>query len=441
MTLRLRANILVAVLMAGCMAALGVVALDIIRLSIREEIEAATSVASQTIGASAQLNGNQVQRMLPHLRALGRVRANDLIVVGMDGRDIYHAPQSEYKKNRNAPAWFSRLVDPELASVRFELKDGSIQVIPDASRAVMDAWDDAQNFALIALTFLTGIHGAVYWLVGHTLRPLDKILEGLTEMEHSNYDVRLPRFALPEFARVSDLFNRLAMSLAKVRRLERDQQVAALVRVRLEDERRRFARELHDELSQCITAIQTIAVAIHTQAKGASPEVTMNARNIASVAERMHDEVHQMIARLREAEDVAPEQIPPICALIEMWQMRHPEIEVSCQIDQGDVEKLENEASLTTFRVVQEALTNVARHSGASKVGISVCRRDGSDFEIVVEDDGRGIRKTDVEKPNGYGVVGMRERVHAVGGQLHFESVQGNGTKVIAILPFDSEVQ
>lgn len=439
MSLRLRVSLLMNTLLLVFLGALGAVALDILKSAVREEIQASTKVATQTLGAAVQLQGGEIGPLLPYLQSLGRVRANDVVLYGADGQELYRAPPSEYKRNRHAPEWFAGLVDANLTPITIPLSGGSLKITPDSSRANVDAWDDACSLLMLVLAFISGMHWLVHWLVSRTLQPMERIVEGLTEMERANFSARLPQFAVPEFARISETFNRLATTLTSSvcenRRLEHDQHVAALVRQRLEEERRSLARELHDELGQCITAVQTIAVSISNRTLHASPEINGSARTIATVAGRMYDSVHQMISRLREAAPAEPDEVPALPALIEAWASRHPEIKVNLDTRSAGLEVIDQDVNLAVFRIIQESLTNIARHADATHVHIMLHLDARNLLNIMVRDNGRGLTCTSNGTRSGYGVLGMQERVESLCGTFCLESAPGDGVCVRAQLP------
>jgi signal transduction histidine kinase len=99
----------------------------------------------------------------------------------------------------------------------------------------------------------------------------------------------------------------------------------------------------------------------------------------------------------------------------------------------GDA-RLSPDGNLALFRILQESLTNVARHAKATRVEVRLGRDDDS-LVLEVEDNGRGISAADAESRHSFGLMGMRERVHVLGGQLDISGVDGEGTRVRARLP------
>lgn len=219
MSLRLRINLVIAVLMAAFLLASGALIIDDTRRSIREEIAAGTKISTQLMTAVVYAGhfypttNTQREFLLSFLRNLGRVRAHDIILEDTLGNVVYQSPPSAYKAGRSAPEWFARLVAPKLEPVTLTLPGASLKILPDASRAVLDAWDDLRALAMVAAGFLALLLLLLFWLVGRSLRPLKTVLDGLSETEHGRFETRLPEFKAPEFSSISHTFNRMAQAL------------------------------------------------------------------------------------------------------------------------------------------------------------------------------------------------------------------------------------
>src|SRR5262245_51244314 len=219
MSLRFRINLIITVVTVLFSLVTAKIIVDDMRNSIREEMEAGTKVTLQLL--SAVLYGSQlVPRskepfavLLPFLHSLGRVRAHEIRLYANDGTLVYTSPPPVYKAGRAAPAWFTRVVSPDLREQELKVEGGRIQVTPDASRAVLDAWDDMRNLIGLAVGFLLLVNAAVFWLLGRALRPVAPILRGLSEMERGRLSTRLPAFSLREFDSISHTFNRMAQTL------------------------------------------------------------------------------------------------------------------------------------------------------------------------------------------------------------------------------------
>ena len=217
MSLRLRINLLITLLMLLFAAGLGRLVINDARSSIREEIEAGTRVTSQMLSGvvyASQITGTPRPFLLNFLQQLGRVRANHIRLWDTSSNSlVFESPPSTYKAGREAPDWYVSMMAPRTQPVNIVLPGARIEVIPDSSRAILDAWDDAKRVLMFASGFFVLVNLLVFWFVSRSLKPVQRILQGLTGMEHGKLDTRLPEFHLPEFRRIGDAFNRMASTL------------------------------------------------------------------------------------------------------------------------------------------------------------------------------------------------------------------------------------
>jgi two-component system sensor histidine kinase UhpB len=199
-----------------------------------------------------------------------------------------------------------------------------------------------------------------------------------------------------------------------------------------EQERKALARDLHDELGQYINAIKLDAVAVcDVAAEHSSGQAA--ARAMIANADRVYSVLRGLIRQLRPVgfDDLGVRAALEHC--INEWRTRLPavQMELSCA---AELESLDEARRLLVFRLVQEALTNIARHSSATQVRVQIepsAARSG--IEVLIVDDGVG---TDLSLPrSGLGLVGMRERVAALGGSITLASSLGGGFRVTAFVP------
>jgi PAS domain S-box-containing protein len=207
-----------------------------------------------------------------------------------------------------------------------------------------------------------------------------------------------------------------------------------------EDERRRIARELHDQMGQHLTALGLGLKVI----KDASPEpspMRERLQGLQTLTDLIGREVHHLALELRPTalDDIGLQAA--LANYTEGWAERSG-VEVDFHAIGLDGIRLPTLVETTLYRVVQEALTNVLKHAGASHVSV-VLQRSPIQVSAVVEDDGRGF---DTDSPEAaiaaerrLGVLGMRERVALVGGTLTIEANIGRGTTVIARVPLSGE--
>ncbi|NMG29830.1 ATP-binding protein [Aromatoleum evansii] len=408
------------------------------RKSIHEEVLAASHVAQQWVAVlvseTLRDRADGPERLMAHLRAVGRLRANQLEVHAPDGTRLYVSPESTYKPGRFAPDWFAERMTPALPVRHFDAGDRQIVLRPDASRAVLDAWDDLAAGLGTALALLLVLALAARLALHRALAPLAQIDAALARGADGRFDVRLPGYRVAELDRLAASYNRLADTLDDTRahnlRLEEDQAFARAVQARLEEERRVIARELHDELGQAITAVRAISGAI-LQRSDDQPQLHGSAQAILAMTGQMQDGVRAILQRLRPASTGAGELDRAVADYCRLWSGHHPDIRVDCRTVPASAPTSEA-LGLTVLRLLQESLTNVARHSGATRVEVRLDFQPGA-VALEVCDNGRGLPSD--PRPGRYGLTGMRERVAELHGELEFDTSPGGGLRVCARLP------
>ena len=205
-----------------------------------------------------------------------------------------------------------------------------------------------------------------------------------------------------------------------------------------EDERRRIARELHDETCQTVAAL---AVGLDTVRRAATPEEAgAKLEDARALATRTLDGLHRVIFDLRPSvlDDLG------LVSAVRWWVARHltpAGIAARVEIENLD-DRLPPTVEIPVFRAVQEALTNALRHSGARTVLIQMSNERGM-LSVDIEDDGRGFSPAAVAKPaesgQGLGLLGMRERIEILGGTLTIDSSPGSGTHLSFRVPVPKE--
>lgn len=465
MNLRLRVSLTISLIGIACVAVMAYMLIDYKRKSIDQEIEAGTRVAIQLLQAilpspvesalSAETGRglDPLASMTEYLSNVGRVRANEVRLFDGNNTLLYESPPSDYKAGRWAPDWFTALVAPGAEEVRLPIAQGSILITPDSSRSVLDAWDELWQFSLFILVFFVLLNIAVFLTLGHTLKPIKDIVTALSEIEQGNYNVRLDSYQLPEFDAISQTFNRMTSSLqdalienarlakeeqqrlAAELELEQNRRFTQLIQVKLEGERRTIARELHDELGQCVTAIKTIGTAIASREHDNRNETRQNAQTIVEVASHIYDVVHSMIRQLRPSALDHLGLNDAIAELAAQYRRQHPQLTIKLSTDEG-LNGFDENVNITVYRVIQECLTNAVKHADAAEVTVALTLHAGDPerLEIRVSDDGRGMA-SELAESQRYGIVGIKERVQAFGGNVRFESDPGAGTSIIASLP------
>ncbi len=446
MKLRTHINLIVGCLSAVFIVLMLIVEIDRTRRAVREEIAAATTVATQLLSRVAQTyERDGPLPVLLFLKHLGRVRANEITLFDARGEVLYRSPPATYKAGREAPRWFAHLLLPPTSPRVFELDGGAeLTIEANASRAVLDGWDDFLQLLWVGgLAFLL-LNVLVFWLVRRALAPLPVIATGLKRIETGDLGYRLPPMTGDETAQIGAAFNRMAGAIEGKRqaeldareaqaRLEERQELSRLIEQRLDEERRSIARELHDEFAQSVTAIRTLAVAItgRHQSDAATLEA---ARAISTEAARLYDAMHSLIPRLAPIALDTLSLEETLRGLIEEWQKRTPEVRISLQ--QTLPPRLGTSMTLGVYRVVQEGLMNALRHAHATDIEVNI-ETHADVIAISVIDNGQGL-PADWSRPGSFGIRGLRERVAMLNGNLRIcNRVDAPGVELHVELPLE----
>jgi signal transduction histidine kinase len=360
------------------------------------------------------------ERRLADMLVAGADAHVQFAIVDADGR-LVAGPASVLERvsaSAEVPgtAWSLRVAaDTEPVAATFRRRSVGL-AIALSSLALLLAWGVSRSVRqpLLGLT-----RAAERIAGGNLLQPIDLQRAGRGGGEVRRLAVALERMR-------ASLVTSMTVATANARLEERERVRQQLLRKLIsaqEDERKRIARELHDETSQTLAALG-MAVDL-----GRMDE----ARRLA---ERMHEELHRLIVDLRPSvlDDLG------LAAAIQWFAERHLSargIAVRCEIAELEG-RLSPEVETALFRAVQEAIVNITRHAQADTVLIQLSA-DQAGVMVEIEDDGIGFDPTRITAEpgslRGIGLLGMRERLEIVGGTLRLDSEPGGGTHVVMTVP------
>ena len=198
-----------------------------------------------------------------------------------------------------------------------------------------------------------------------------------------------------------------------------------------EEERARIAREIHDEMGQALTALKMDLSVLGLESAKKAPRVAEQIRELKGRVDDIIQLVRDVATTLRPAAlDLGI--LPGIEWLVDEFQKRNG-IPCHVRVEDGEID-LAEDRGIVLFRILQESLTNIARHADAHNVEISL-RRDATHVRLDVKDDGRGFDPEAARKKKTFGLLGIRERVIMLHGQLTISSVPGEGTQISVSIP------
>jgi PAS domain S-box-containing protein len=203
-----------------------------------------------------------------------------------------------------------------------------------------------------------------------------------------------------------------------------------------EEERKSVAREIHDELGQILTALK---IDLSSLTEGSAEEqqlVLEKTKSMSELTDMAIETVKSISAELR----------PPLLddlgiAVALEWQAAEFEkrTQIRCKFSSKPKDiVLDPDRSITIFRIFQEALTNVTRHSNASKVK-AVLVKETDKIVLTIKDNGKGIQKKQITDPKALGLIGMRERANFWGGEVTVSGAPGKGTAVVVSIPLTNQ--
>ena len=445
MTLRLKINLIVGALTVLFVAAVLALQLRSMRESVHEEVLAANRVAAQLLQRNTWLYAAQgTPAMLAYLQGIGRVRSNDIVLYDAQGQELYRSPPSPYKAGRDAPAWFDRLIAPEASIQSIEFPGGKLVMRSNASRAAVDAWDYLLVLALGAFALLLVVNALVFWMVGRTVRPFGDIVRALEALEAGRFDAALPPLAGTEAGLIGAAFNRMVARLRQnieterraalaESRLSDNRELTRWIERQLEQERRRIAHELHDELGQTVTAMHSMAVSIAQRVHGLDAQAEQAARVIAEESSRLYEAMHGIIPRLAPLIIDSFGLGDALADLVERTRRSQPGVEIELLVELGDA-RLDGDAVLALYRGAQEGMTNALRHGHATRIQVAV-RRDADAVTLTVGDDGDGLPGDHAARTGHHGLRWLAERAEGLGGRFRIGPREPRGVELQVRLP------
>jgi len=281
------------------------------------------------------------------------------------------------------------------------------------------------QFLVLALAIILSLCVNM-WMLQRRFRPLERLIDRIEEIDPAEASaLDLPGSEpAEEISRLAQSFRRLLDRVEQERRRS-----GQLVMRAQEEERRRLARDLHDEVNQALTAI---LLRLEALAQDAPEKQSQEVAELKRLVNQAMDELLNLARQLRPTALDDHGLVPAIDAQLKRFAARTG-VEVRMQSD-GDAEALEEDVQTAIYRVAQEALLNVGRHAGATCVEVELEVGDER-IELRVRDDGGGFdpgqaaRAADAA-PARLGLRGMAERARLVGGVLDVRSAPGGGTTV-----------
>ena len=348
--------------------------------------------------------------------------------------------QQIIEAERTWPAWFGTVYQ-QLFSPGFEVKKnisfnimtyGSILVTLNTRIETARAWNNLRAVIDVLFASILAVCLLVYFTINRMLKPAQLIITGLEEMRDGHLDTRLPAFDIKEWKQTSDAINQLASSQEQA--ISDNKQLALKLMNIQEEDHRYIARELHDEFGQCLAGINAVTASINQTAAIQCPELVPEIKTINPITHHMMDVLRSMLSRLRpvEIDDIGLSQ--SLKNLVATWNNRTNGKTFHQLILTGNIDTLPEPLPVNIYRIVQECLSNITKHAEASHADVTINYQAGQNIQLEINDN--GIAELDkFDDTLGVGLLGIRERVTALGGKLILLAGETGGLTINISIP------
>jgi two-component system sensor histidine kinase UhpB len=411
---------------------------SVIRLA-REFIETLVVSLNETADPDARLS--RIIQDLNRLRHVSITRQQDASEVEPPAVD----DRGDDREPSLVPAWFVAFVHPETTAVNVPIsihgKPGSLVITSHPDDEMNEIWDGIVTQLQVGSAIAIALFLLTMMVVSRALAPLQSLSEAMTSIEAGGYDTRVKPAGSPELAAICTKLNHLAATLGDA--IEEKRRLAETA-VSLQDaERKEIARELHDEFGPYLFALRAHASSLMRTADTHEPNTDALRRHGEAILEQINalqQFNRRVLEKLRPVGLAELGLREALGALVRLWGESHPGVVIDMNVSQP-LDGTGETAELTVYRIIQEALTNVFRHARATRVHITVeqaaprpsgpAPRETKAVMVSVRDNGAGLP---ADHKQGFGLIGMRERVLALGGTMTVASTN-HGVTVEAMVP------
>jgi two-component system, NarL family, sensor histidine kinase UhpB len=381
---------------------------------------------------------NQIVEGLRQLRHVSIVRAP-----ATSGAPAAAAPPGDTGELQ-VPEWFLTLIHPEQTTVAVPIAAngrslGSLVITSHPTDEIAEIWDGIVTQIEVGSAIAAALFLVTMTVVSRALQPINSLAAAMSSLEAGHFDARVTPSGSPELAAICSRLNHLASVLQAA---VEDKRRLAERMVSLQDvERKEIARDLHDEFGPYLFALRAHGSSLARLADTPAPDLDALRQHIDAMSDQMNalqQSNRRVLERLRPVGLAELGLADALAALLRLWRETHPDVVIETSISPSLGARGET-AELTIYRIIQEALTNVFRHARATHVDVTVepaaPRRTGTGgtaaVAVSVRDNGAGLP---ADHKQGFGMLGMRERVLALGGTMTVVSTT-DGVTVEALVP------
>jgi two-component system sensor histidine kinase UhpB len=350
-------------------------------------------------------------------RFLGSLDANPHLRAAMirGGQEI--AASHPAPPPMQAPAWFTRLTFSDVGPVDIPVAGYTVRLTALPASEIAERWVETRGLIGLLAFFSVLAAGLCFVVTAWSLRPLVALGAAFGRLERGEAALAVAEVGPPEIARLSGAFNQMQQALLAAD--QENRRLAAQLARLAEEERAELARDLHDEMGPLLFAITAWAAAARMQAQGGDPVAAdASVAALEKAAAELQAALRDLLRRLRDSAPAPIDLRLSLEELVAFWRGVRPQTDFALSIE-GAPDVAAEPARAALFRVAQEGISNAVRHGDAAHIEIDLAPAAGG-LRLRVGDDGRGGDGGD-----GFGLVGMQERLQAVGGHLRITRQKG----------------
>lgn len=431
MSLRGQFFLSVILALALSLSILGVVACWHARRSVDNEMRMALEAGDHIVdNALLSLPASGVDIYLQRLVRSFDDNRHVRVTLVADGQTL---AVSKLAETDPVPSWYQRLLEipvQQRIDTAAELKGRSLVVATDAHNEIGEAWVQFRDGATILGLFSLLVLGVLHLVMVRLAAPLRRLNTGFEAVGSGDYAARLQPSGPREISTLAAAFNRMTERLRGLE--DANRRLTGQMLAIQEEERADLARDLHDEMGPFLFAMRVDAEAIERVGQGF---IAQRARAMGEAISHIQHHVRIILKQLRPEGLAETGLVLAITNLTTFWRRHHDGIAIHLSIEAAK-SGFGAEADAAIYRLVQEGLTNAARHGAARQVWIVISSGAGA-IRVTVEDDGKGISSD--ANSGGLGLKGMRERISALSGNLVLSARAGGGTRLTADIPHRAE--
>lgn len=443
-SLKTRLTLIVSAIVILTLLGQGILLIHNWKQAIRSEVDSSYSLAKRLVGSSlispaSTLNELQKDEIVGVLEGMRHIQ----VMVNYSNKPNVENSNNSDDAGTSAPDWFKQLIYPydealPKVDIHSFVNDSILTIQADANDEIEEVWEDFKIQSMITIGFSVFIIALMYTGLHFGLIPLKQLHDGFEKLQQGDFNVNVSEDVSQELSFINQKFNHMVTVLRETSQ-DNSLLVKKLVTIQ-EEERRAISREIHDEMGPRLFAIRVNLSKVKSQID--SGEVQQASQQLDTIDNSVIDLQAHMRKLLKELRPLILDDLSIKDAVNSIFESSEiGTMGVDWNVNLGGLdEELEDTLKVTLYRIIQECVTNIIRHSKATSASVVVFTAEKLDSAnnpitmliVDVEDNGVGIQNQNIDR---FGLIGMKERVRALGGILKIHSGTSGGVRVTAEIP------